>query len=112
MYRPRRSVEDRPEVLLAAIREIGFATIVTPTPAGIEATHVPTIARQAPDGRLILAAHVARLAGTRGQRQSRDFSGPSHLHVAGVVSDQARDGKGRSHMALYRHTRARKLDGD
>ena len=56
MYRPRRSVEDRPDVLL----QIGFATIVTPTAAGIEATHVPTIARQSPDGRLILAAHVAR----------------------------------------------------
>ena len=60
MYRPRLSAEDRPETLLATIREIGFATIVTPTPTGIEATHAPMIVREDPDGRLILAGHVAR----------------------------------------------------
>ena len=60
MYRPRLSAEDRPETLLATIREIGFATIVTPTPTGIVATHAPMIVREDPDGRLILAGHVAR----------------------------------------------------
>lgn len=60
MYRPRLSNEERPDVLLAAIREIGIATFVTPTPAGIEATLMPIVARQAAGGGLTLSAHVAR----------------------------------------------------
>lgn len=42
------------------MRRIGVATLVTPTPEGIHATLAPVLVREAEDGRMILAAHVAR----------------------------------------------------
>jgi transcriptional regulator len=42
MYHLPKSSENCRESLLTMMREIGIATLVTPTPAGIEATQVPT----------------------------------------------------------------------
>ena len=52
MYVPDPFHEDRPEVLAAAIREIGFATLVT---EGLNANHLPMLLK---DG--VLTGHVAR----------------------------------------------------
>jgi predicted FMN-binding regulatory protein PaiB len=54
MYRRLKSSENCRESLLTMMREIGIATLVTPTPAGIEATQVPIVVREAADGTLIL----------------------------------------------------------
>jgi transcriptional regulator len=52
MYVPDHFREDRPDVLAAAMREIGFATLVTD---GLNANHLPML----PDGG-VLRGHVAR----------------------------------------------------
>lgn len=59
MYVPTPFQETRPEVLAAAIRDIQFAALVTPTAAGIEVTHAPMILREEDRG-ITLEAHVAR----------------------------------------------------
>ena len=59
MYVPRQFREERREVLVAAMRSIRLATVVTAHPGGLEATHVPTLLIE--DGeRLFLECHVAR----------------------------------------------------
>ena len=52
MYVPDPFREDRPDVLAAAMREIGFATLVT---EGLNANHLPMLLK---DG--VLTGHVAR----------------------------------------------------
>lgn len=59
MYRRDAFAEDRREVLLAAIRDIGLAALVTPTDGEIMATHAPVVVRVDGD-RLFLDTHVAR----------------------------------------------------
>ena len=60
MYEPPHFKEERTEVLHEAIRQVRLATLVTLTPAGLEATHLPMLvdAEPAPHGTLI--GHVAR----------------------------------------------------
>ncbi|MCB1471142.1 MAG: FMN-binding negative transcriptional regulator [Rhizobiaceae bacterium] len=60
MYRPPKSIETDRATLFAMMRKIGAATLVTPTPEGILATQVPMLVREAEDGTVVLAAHVAR----------------------------------------------------
>ena len=60
MYRPEAFAEDREDVLLDAIASIGLAALVTPGEGGIEASHVPMVARRGADGALGLETHVAR----------------------------------------------------
>lgn len=60
MYRPAKSSETDHKTLASMMRRIGVATLVTPTPEGIHATQAPVLVREAEDGRMILAAHVAR----------------------------------------------------
>jgi transcriptional regulator len=56
MYTPDHFRESRPEVLATAIRNIGFATLVTRDAAGgLEANHLPMLF----DGK-VLTGHVAR----------------------------------------------------
>jgi transcriptional regulator len=57
MYVPAHFREDRPEVLHDAMRQIGFATLVTQGEGGIEANHLPLLL-DAKAG--ILRGHVAR----------------------------------------------------
>ncbi|WP_417209804.1 FMN-binding negative transcriptional regulator [Antarctobacter sp.] len=60
MYCPAKSSETDHNTLVGMMRRIGVATLVTPTPEGIHATQVPVLMREVEEGRLILAAHVAR----------------------------------------------------
>jgi transcriptional regulator len=55
MYVPDAFREDRPDVLRDAVRQIGFATLVTPGSDGIEANHLPMLLEGD-----VLRGHVAR----------------------------------------------------
>jgi transcriptional regulator len=59
MYSPTQFREQRPEVLGNAIREIQLATLITGTPDGYHASHVPMVLKEESSG-LVLEAHVAR----------------------------------------------------
>jgi transcriptional regulator len=60
VYLPAHFAETRVEVLHAAIREAGLATLVTTGPGGLDASHLPFLLEPspAPLGRLV--GHVAR----------------------------------------------------
>lgn len=60
MYVPSHFREDRVEVLHAAIREAGLATLVTTGPAGLQVSHVPLLLDPAPAPLGRLVGHVAR----------------------------------------------------
>lgn len=95
MYRPQQFVEDRTDVLIAAIREIQFAAIVTPTADGVEVTHAPVVAREA-EGELFLEMHFARanphwrLLGS-GQQSVAILQGP-HAYVSPSFYPSKQDG--------------------
>lgn len=59
MHTPPHFAEDRPEVLQAAMREIGFALLVTPDEATPRLSHLPFVLREEA-GTLVLESHVAR----------------------------------------------------
>lgn len=76
MYTPPHFREDRPDVLLAFIEQYPLSTLVTTTPAGLEATHIPFLIE---DG--VLRGHVARanpIADAAGQPALAIFHGPHH----------------------------------
>jgi transcriptional regulator len=58
-YPPLHAREIRQELLVDAIHQIQFSTLVALTDAGIEATHIPLILRRE-DGNMFLDGHVAR----------------------------------------------------
>lgn len=58
MYAPKQFREERPDVLIAAIRSIQFGTLVAPFETELEAVHLPMIVRESPEG-LVLEGHVA-----------------------------------------------------
>jgi transcriptional regulator len=60
MYLPPHFKEDRLPVLHAAIRESRLATLVTLTPGGLIASHVPMHFREQPSPNGTLLGHVAR----------------------------------------------------
>jgi transcriptional regulator len=63
MYAREEAKEHRPEILHAAIRDIGFGTLVVADNAGIpEATHVPFVLKTDADS-AVLETHVARANG-------------------------------------------------
>jgi transcriptional regulator len=55
MYIPAHFREDRPEILHQAIREIGFATLITQGGDGVEANHLPMLLEEG-----ALKGHFAR----------------------------------------------------
>lgn len=85
MYEPPHFKEERIEVLHEAIRQVRLATLVTLTPGGLEATHLPMLVdpSPAPCGRLV--GHVAR-ANTQWKTSSAEvealamFLGP-HAYI-------------------------------
>jgi len=82
MYNPPHFREERPEVLHQAIREIGFATLVTEGQNGLEANHLPFLLDAE---RGVLRGHVARANPVwKDARQDREalviFLGP-HAYV-------------------------------
>ncbi|MCB1494014.1 MAG: FMN-binding negative transcriptional regulator [Rhodobiaceae bacterium] len=85
MYIPQHFREDRPDVLKAAISDIRFAALVTPTADRIEVTHVPMVLREG-EGTLTLECHLARAnphwkAVEDGVRSVAIFQGP-HAYVS------------------------------
>lgn len=60
MYVPSHFREDRPEVLHAIIEENSFATLVSTTPDGLVATHIPFLLDRSAGPLGTLRAHVAR----------------------------------------------------
>ena len=59
MYAPHQFREERRDILVAAMRDIQLAAVVTPGPDGLVATHVPVVVREQADD-LVLEFHVAR----------------------------------------------------
>ena len=59
MYAPHQFREERRNVLVAAMRDIQLAAIVTPGADGLCATHAPVVVREQDDA-LVLEFHVAR----------------------------------------------------
>jgi transcriptional regulator len=74
MYAPNQFHEERRDVLLAAVRDIRLASIVSPTPEGLYATHAPVVAVEHGD-QLVLEFHVAR------QNPHWKFAGPGSLII-------------------------------
>ena len=60
MYVPPQFREERPEMLARAMRGIGFATLVTAAPGGLEISHVPMILKDDEGDGWSLETHVAR----------------------------------------------------
>src|SRR5512141_891460 len=60
MYVPRSFVEDRVEVLHAAIREAGLATLVTPGAGEFGVSHIPLLLETEPRPLGRLVGHLAR----------------------------------------------------
>src|ERR1700743_448305 len=61
MYIPDHFREARPEVLHDAMRQIGFATLVThDVHGGLEANHLPMLLEAPANGSAVLRGHVAR----------------------------------------------------
>ena len=59
MYAPHQFREERRDILVAAMRDIQLAAVVTSGPDGLVATHVPVVVREQADD-LVLEFHVAR----------------------------------------------------
>jgi transcriptional regulator len=62
MYASPTTREDRQDVLVAAIRTIGFGALVAISADGLSATHIPMLVRQGSDGEIEIEieGHVAR----------------------------------------------------
>lgn len=60
MYTSPTTREDRPQVLVAAIRSIRFGALVVMSSDGLSATHIPMLVRELPEGEIHLEGHVAR----------------------------------------------------
>lgn len=99
MYRPQNFAEDRPDVLVAAMREIGFAALVTPSAEGLAATHAPMLVHHdEASGRVVIEAHIARAnphwkAVEDGAAALAIFQGPSSYVTPSWYPSKAETGK-------------------
>ena len=95
MYAPQQFREERRDVLVAAMRDIQLAAIVTPDADGLCATHAPVVVREEGDA-LILEFHVARpnphwkLAGAK---SLMIFQGPQAYIHPGWYESKAEHGR-------------------
>ena len=119
MYRPQNFAEDRTEVLVDAMRRIGFAALVTPTASGLAATHMPMVVRHdTATGRTVLQAHVARAnPHWRDAAQSGEslaiFQGPSSYVSPSWYPSKQETGKVVPtwvYIAVHAHGRLRIID--
>jgi transcriptional regulator len=60
MYVPTPYVEDRPEILLEAVREVSFGTLITIGGEGIQISHIPFLPVRLETGEIVLLGHLAR----------------------------------------------------
>jgi transcriptional regulator len=95
MYAPHQFREERRDVLIAAIRDIQFAAVVTPASDGLCASHAPVVVREQGD-LLFLEFHVARpnpqwkLAGAK---SLMIFQGPQAYIHPGWYESKAEHGR-------------------
>jgi len=59
MYIPPYFKMDDPEAIQRVVRENGFATLITASPDGLKATHIPLLFTPSP-GQGVIAGHMAR----------------------------------------------------
>ena len=122
MYRPQNFAEDRPEVLVPAMREIGFAALVSTSAEGLAATHAPMVVRHdEATGRVTLEAHIAR-ANPHWKAIADDaealaiFQGPSSYVTPSWYPTKAETGKVVPtwvYIAVHAHGRLRTIhDGE
>lgn len=60
MYARDTSLENRPDILVAAMREIKLSAMVSTTDKGLHASHLPVIVEEAADGCIVLNGHLSR----------------------------------------------------
>ena len=95
MYAPHQFREERRDVLVAAMRDIQLAAVVTSGPDGLVATHAPVVVREQAE-ELFLEFHVARqnphwqLAGAR---SLMIFQGPQAYIHPGWYQSKAEHGR-------------------
>jgi transcriptional regulator len=95
MYAPHQFREERRDVLIAAIRDMQLAAIVTPDGEGLHVTHAPVVVREDAEA-LFLEFHVARpnphweLAG---KRSVMIFQGPQAYIHPGWYQSKAEHGR-------------------
>lgn len=97
MYVPKQFREERRDILIAAMRDIQFATLVTAHEGGLEATHVPTLLVE-DGGRIVLECHVARgnphwKAAADATASMAIFRGPHAYVHPGWYASKAEHGK-------------------
>jgi transcriptional regulator len=93
MYRPKNSAIDDPNVLSAAVDQIGFGALVTFVDGAFETTYLPVVVKHSGTG-FVIEAHCARANPhwrIAGQGTSMFmFQGP-HAYVAGGLYPSKKD---------------------
>jgi transcriptional regulator len=95
MYAPHQFREERRDVLVAAMRDIQLAAIVTPDADGLCATHAPVVVREQDDA-LLLEFHVARQNAhwkLAGAKSMMIFQGPQAYIHPGWYESKAEHGR-------------------
>ena len=98
MYQPAQFQESRPEVLQELIRTHPLATLVTITPDGLSADHVPLVFEASVGERGVLLGHVARANPVwrqvePGAQVLAIFQGPNHYVTPSWYPAKAEHGK-------------------
>ena len=102
MYAPHQFREERRAVLVAAMRDIQLAAVVTPDADGLCATHAPVVVREEGET-LLLEFHVARQNPhwkLGGAKSLMIFQGPQAYIRSGLVREQGRAWTGRPDVDL------------
>jgi transcriptional regulator len=98
LYNPRWFREDRIEVLHAEIAKAGFGTLVTSTPSGVLASHIPIMLDLTRGERGTLFGHIARGNSQWRETQARSealaiFLGPDAYITPRWYQTKKEDGK-------------------
>ena len=98
MYQPSHFVESRPEVLHALVRSHPLSTLVTLSPQGLDANHIPLLLRLDASGGGRLVGHVARANPVWRETDVSVpvlaiFQGPQHYISPGWYATKAEHGK-------------------
>lgn len=113
MYATPTTREERQDVLVAAIRGVGFGALVVMGDDGLSATHIPMLVRELPNGEVELEGHVARpndlwrVAGS-GVPALAIFQGPQAYIHPGWYPTKKADGKAVpswNYIAVHAHGR-------
>lgn len=98
MYQPSHFVENRPEVLHALVHSHPLSTLVTLSPQGLDANHIPLLLRVDASGGARLVGHVARANPVWRETDVSVpvlaiFQGPQHYISPGWYATKAEHGK-------------------